>query len=58
MSALIPTPMNPEIAGCTVSWRSSRHARISVATTRAAPMAGNSPNADETGTKTTTGSDE
>ncbi len=50
--------MNPEIAGCADSRRMSRHTRISVATPSAAPIAGMSPNAVDTGTNTTTGSEE
>ena len=43
MSALIPTPKNPEIAGWADSRRISRHTKISAATPSAAPIAGSSP---------------
>jgi hypothetical protein len=58
ISAQKPTPMNPDTAGWTDSRRTSRQIRISAATTSAVMIAGSRPNSDETGTKTTTGSDE
>ena len=54
----MPTPMNPDTAGCTVSRRHSRHIKISAATVSADTIAGIRPNAVETGTNTTTGSEE
>jgi hypothetical protein len=58
MSALIPTPKNPEIAGWADSRRISRHTRISAATPSAAPIAGSNPRVVDIGTNTTTGSEE
>lgn len=58
ISALSPTPMNPDTAGWIESCRNSRQARITAATPSAALMAGTSPKAVLTGTSTATGSAE